>query len=50
MLPVQYLMKFIADLIVALGVGIAIGIIENNIVLGMLMFVVMLILCRLKLF
>ncbi len=43
-------MKFTADLIVAIGVGVAIGIIENNIVLGLLMFVVMLTLCRFKLF
>ena len=43
-------MKFIADLIVAFGVGTIIGIIENNIVLGVLMFVLMLILCRFGLF
>ena len=50
MLPLQYLMKFIADLIVAFGVGVVTGIIESNIVLGLIMFVVMLILCRLNLF
>ena len=43
-------MKLFEDLIVAIGVGVTTGIIENNIVLGVLMFVVMLTLCRFKLF
>ena len=43
-------MKLFEDLIVAIGVGVTTGIIENNIVLGLLMFVVMLTLCRFKLF
>ena len=47
---VQHLMKFITDLIVAIGVGLVIGFIESNIVLGLLMFTVMLTLCRLNLF
>ena len=43
-------MKLFEDFIVAIGVGVTTGIIENNIVLGLLMFVVMLTLCRFKLF
>ena len=43
-------MKFITDLLVAVGVGFVIGLIESNIVLGLLMFTVMLTLCRLNLF
>ena len=50
MLPVQHLMKFITDLIVAIGVGLAIGFIESDIILGLLMFTVMLTLCRFNLF
>ena len=38
------------DFIIDGGVGVTTGIIENNIVLGVLMFVVMLTLCRFKLF